>query len=41
MDPRREDLEKDRKAKQREGIRVRAGSEGGKKAGGEYWREDE
>ena len=41
MDLRREDLEKDRKARQREGIRVTAGSEGGRKAEGEYWREGE
>ena len=41
MELRRENLENDRKARQRKGIRVRAGSEGGRKAEGEYWREGE
>lgn len=41
MDLRRKNLEKYKKARQREGIRVRARSEGGRKAEGEYWREGE
>lgn len=41
MDLRREDLEEDRKARQREGIRLRAGSERQRKAEGEDWREGE
>ena len=41
MDLRREDLEKYKKTSQRESIKVRARSEGGRKTEGEYWKEGE